>query len=198
MTEVSDRLSIPFEFNQLPWKRSLVYLSEGKLDIILGIYWTKERAEKFYYTTPILKNEARVFVLKKNQFKFKELSDLIGRRGDIPLGGSFGEDFDQYAKAHLTLSALGNKEEHIGRLQLKRSDFFISDYADAIAVIHQKGLQDKIVALAKPVSTTYVYFAVSKASPCAHLVPEIVNTLEWLRHDNTLDKLSTKYLTQFK
>ena len=134
-------------------------------------------------------------MLKENVFEFEQLSDLIGKSGDIPLGGSFGEKFDQYAKKHLTLNAIGKKKEHIGRLQLRRSDFFISDYFDSKTELINQGLEEEIVALPKAVSTTQVYLAVSKNSPCSYLVPEIVNALEWIKQDGTLENITNKYLS---
>ncbi len=194
MKEISNKLSIPFQFEELPWKRALLYLEKGRIDMVLGIYWTKERAQKYYYTSPILENEARVFVLKENAFKFEQLSDLIGKQGDIPLGGSFGEEFDQYAKANLTLHGVWKKKEHIGRLQKSRSVFFISDYFDALTEIKKFGLEEKIIALPKAVSVTQVYFVLSKNSLCSYLAPEINNIIEWMKNDGSLKAITDKYL----
>ena len=194
MRNVSDQLSLPFQYVEQPWKRALLSLQQGKVDIIIGIYWTKERARKYYYSSPFLQNEARVFVLKGKEFKFEILSDLIGKAGDIPLGGSFGEEFDQFAKQHLSLHQVGKKSEHVARLQKGRSQFFISDYFDTTATLKTMKLSDSIIPLTKPVSTTQVYFAISRNSPCSNRAAEVFNAVEWLRNDGTLEQLRQKYL----
>ncbi|MCL9781511.1 transporter substrate-binding domain-containing protein [Vibrio sp. S4M6] len=194
MSTVSRQVSTPFEFLPRPWKRALLNLQQGRIDIILGIYWTKQRAQTYNYSSPIFQNEARVWVLKDKTFTFEKLADLIGKRGDIPLGGSFGEEFDHYAEQHLSLREIGKKNEHIARLLINRSDFFISDYYDTLPVLREMGVENKVVPLDMPVSTTQVYFAFSRSSPCAYLAADINNAIERLRNEGTLKKLINKYL----
>ncbi len=60
--EIGKKLNIPIKFIELPWKRMLLYLKKGKIDMVLGIYWTQQRSQNYYYTSPFLNNDARVFV----------------------------------------------------------------------------------------------------------------------------------------
>lgn len=174
-TIIGEPLGISLDITaSIPWKRALAYLEDGTIDMVAAIYWTTERAAKFVYTEPYFENEARVFVLKGQEFPFDQLDDLRGRTGGIPLGGSFGEVFDSFADEHqLTLEGVSSKEQRVMKLMAGRNDYFINDYLDVMLYLRMKGLQDKMVPLPHPVSTTGVYFALSRESACNELVPRI-------------------------
>lgn len=55
--------------------------------------------------------------------------------------------------------------------------------------LEQEGLQDKIVALPYPVSSTEVYFALSRQSPCVQLVPRINAIIYEAKKNGTLQTI---------
>ncbi|SLM31402.1 conserved exported hypothetical protein [Desulfamplus magnetovallimortis] len=193
---VGEGLNIPVIIDAtLPWKRMMLYVEMGRLDMIAAIYWTQERDTLYQYTAPYFVNEARVFVVKGKEFPFEKLEDLIGRTGGIPLGGSFGEVFDIFAKANqLKLEEVTTKEQRVKKILAGRNDYFIQDYLDCILYLKQVGLRDQIVPLPHPVSTTEVYFAVSRKSPCAALVPQMNAIIEKAKQDGTLQTIIDKYI----
>ncbi|NQY92967.1 MAG: amino acid ABC transporter substrate-binding protein [Campylobacteraceae bacterium] len=192
--EIGDKLDVKVEIYAFyPWKRMLDYVEDGKLDMVSALYWTEERAKSYTYTEPYLINEARAFVLKDKKFKLEKLEDLIGLRGGIPFGGSYGGEFDSFAKKNLKLLYTYKKEQHIGMLLLDRFDYFILDYDDGMIYLKNNGLEDKIVALDYPISTTSVYFAFSKQSPCLKLLDSINQLILDSKSDGTLDSIIHKY-----
>lgn len=192
---VGNKLNIPVKIDAtLPWKRMLQYTEDGNLDMVAAIYWTKERADLYQYTASYFVNEAWVFVVKGKEFPFEKFEDLIGRVGGIPLGGSFGEAFDTFAKDHqLKLEEVGTKEQMAKKILAGRNDYFIQDYLDGIMYLKQAGLQDQIVALPHPVAITEVYFALSRKSPCISLVPHINGIIDNAKRDGTLQAIIDKY-----
>ncbi|MCP4160395.1 MAG: transporter substrate-binding domain-containing protein [Deltaproteobacteria bacterium] len=131
--------------------------------------------------------------LKKKRFSFKKFEDLIGLRGDIPPGGSFGDKFDKYSKKYLTISEVKDKHARIKRLLLGRSHYFVSDYYDSAFFLHKKGLNDKIVPLPKVISKIQVYFAISRKSKCPNIAADITNYIERFKNDGTLKSFKNKY-----
>ncbi|MCP3925292.1 MAG: amino acid ABC transporter substrate-binding protein [Desulfobacterales bacterium] len=192
--EIGKKLNIPVKFQILPWKRMLVYLDQGEIDVILGIYWTKKRSEIYHYSSPFLQNEARVFVLKEKKFNFRSFKDLIGKRGDIPPGGSFGDKFDKFSKKHLKLSGIKDRSSRIKRLLLGRCHYFIADYMDGMWTLNEQGMADKIVPLPKAVSKTQVYFAMSRKSKCPNIAAEITNYIEIFKNDGTMKSIIRRYI----
>ncbi len=160
---VGKKLGIPVEIDtELPWKRLQLYVYLGKYDLITSIYWNEERAKKYLYTESFFVNHTRVWVVKGREFPFTEFKDLIGRVGGIPFGGSIGQEFDAFAKAHgLKLEGVKNKDQRFKKLLSGRNDYVLNDYLDVKTYLKQKGLQDKFVALDKVVVENKVYFAMS-------------------------------------
>jgi len=193
---VGEKLEIPVTIDAtLPWKRMLEYLNDGDLDLCAAMYWTKEREERYQYTVSYFVNEARVFVPKGKEFPFERLEDLIGRTGGIPAGGSFGQAFDTFANEHqLKLQGVKTKYQMTMKVLAGRNDYFIQDYLDGMMYLKQEGLQDKFVALPHPVSTTDVYLAVSRQSPCLHLVPQINAIIDEAKQDGTLQAIIDTYI----
>ncbi|MCW8334089.1 substrate-binding periplasmic protein [Vibrio paucivorans] len=193
---VGQELDIPVQIDiSLPWKRTLAYVQSGQLDLVSALYWTEQRNITYRYTAPYYTNEARLFVLKGNEFQFEKFEDLIGRTGMIPLGGSFGEEFDTFAKQqNLPLQLGKDKEQSIKMLIAKRVDYFIQDYVDGTLFLKQQGLLHKVVALPTPVSTTDVYFGMSRESPCTNYIPQINQIIEKAKKDGTLQGIVDGYL----
>jgi len=193
---VGEQLKIPVEIHAtLPWKRMLLYLEKGNIDMSVAMYKTKERQEVYQFTDSYLVNTARVFVKKGQEFPFERLEDLIGLTGGIPPGGSFGEKFDTFAKDHkLKLAAVATKEQRFLMLLNGRTDYYIQDYLDGTISLQQSGLQDKVVALPHPVSITKVYFSLSRQSPCVKLVPQINAIINKAKQDGALRAIIDKYV----
>jgi len=179
--EIATDLKLPIEFKKLPWKRSLQYLEKVRIDIILGIYKTRRRSKIYHYTQPILRNQTRVFVLKSKVFKFEQLQDLIGKHGEILLGASFDDEFDQFARKHLTITGQASFLPSIKKLLKGNIDYMLSDHTDVLYSLQKYGYNEQIIALPKVVSTLEVYFAISKTSACAHLAKDISERLEALK-----------------
>ncbi len=176
-----------------PWKRMLAYVEHGKLDVVAALYWTKQRANIYTYSKAYFRNEARVFVLKNKKFKLEKLEDLIGLRGGTPFGGSYGDNFDSFAQKNLNLKHTTTKRQYIGMLLQNRIDYFILDHQDGLIYLKKNALEDKIVALDYPISTTKVYFAFSKHSPCIKLLGSINKLILESSFDGTLEALIHKY-----
>lgn len=192
---IGEKLAVPVSVDmETPWKRKLVNLARGDLDLSVAIYRTKEREEWYLYTSSYFVNESRVFVLKGKEFHFEQLEDLIGRIGGIPNGGSFGDEFDNFAKDKaLNLQGVESKKQLIKMLLLRRTDYFIQDYLDAMMYLKLHGLQGDVVSLPTPISTVEVHFALSRKSPCAYLVPQINEIIIKAKQDGTLQSMIDKY-----
>ena len=179
-----------------PWKRLFPQMDQGGLDAILGVYWNSERAKKYSYSNPITQDDVAVFVRKGREDSFKDLTDLIGHTGVRPLGGSYGEEFDQFARQKLTIEQVP-AEEHdrmINMVALGRVDYAVLAYYDGLSDIKRTGNQEKVVALSWPVAKNPVHILFSRQSPCADLVPELNRLIARMHRDGTIKDLEMKYL----
>ncbi|MCP3923121.1 MAG: amino acid ABC transporter substrate-binding protein [Desulfobacterales bacterium] len=193
---IGERLNIPVKFKvNIPWKRILLWVEKGKIEMCAAIYWNEERDKLYNYSIPILQDEIRAFVLKGNEFKFNSFKDLEGKKGGIPFGASFGFEFDTYAKKHLKIdSGSRNKNALFTKLSKGRNDYFVSALFDVSIALKKAGLQDKIVALPKAITVNKVYFIMPKNSPCSGLLPKINSIIKSLQEDGTIKRILNKYI----
>jgi len=192
---IGERLNIPVELKAtLPWKRMLHYLEQGKIDMTVALYHTPEREVLYQFTAPYFQNESRVFVVKGKEFTFEKFEDLIGRVGGASLG-TLGEELENFAKQHkLRLEKVKTVKQMTAKLLLGRNDYFILDYLNGMMILKETGLQEKIVALAHPVSTKGVHLALSRQSPCLALLPQINAVIETSKQDGTLQAIVDRYI----
>jgi len=198
LNEVVKRLDLSVIILDLPFKRLLMYLENGSLDIALALYKNKERETKYLYTRPYFSNEARIFVKKGKEFPFNSLEDLVGRDGMAPAGGSFGDKFDSFANANLNrnlhiLYKKPFKETFHKFIINERKDYYIADFLDGMMGIKRAGLEDEIVPLAHPIGKNDVHFAFSRKSHCTYLIDDINQTIEQLMLEGFVSRLTEKY-----
>ncbi len=193
---VEQHLGIPVEVDEeLPWLRVHKQLENGSLDMVTGLYWTSKRTDYLQYTDPYFVNEARVFVLKENQFEFQTIEDLQDKVGGLPKGGSYGEQFDNDAENYaLPIEKVDDKEQLIGKLIAGRNDYLILDFNDGMTFIKQSKLEHRIIALPQPVSVTDVFMAISKHSPCIKHLSSINELLAQIKQDGRLDRIIEKHV----
>ncbi len=195
--EVFRRLNTPVTVEpKAPWKRMLHQLGNGDLDILLGAYWTQERAHTYRYTDPIFKDEIAVFVRKGQEFPLDELDDLIGLVGLRPLGGSYGEEFDLFAKKYLFFHEVA--EDHVLNLFASgRADYVVLGRFDGVHDLREAGELDRIVDLPWPVSSNNVHFMLSNISPCNSLLEDINKVIRDLHEEGFIKELEAQYLGDF-
>lgn len=180
--------------DDIPWSRLFYMLDDGSLDVIVASYWTSERSEKYLYTIPYWQDEARVFTLKGQEFSFEKWEDLQGKVGGRPLGGSYGEEFDKFAKEYLTFEEVQGKEALFTKLELNRNEYVVFAYWDAMIYLQQTGLNQKVVALPKPIIENPVHLLFSKNTACADLVPQIDRLLEEYIKNGAIENLIGNYM----
>ncbi|WP_320173039.1 transporter substrate-binding domain-containing protein [Maridesulfovibrio sp.] len=180
------------EYRDLPWKRAVISLEKGKLDIICGIFWNESRAQKFLFSPPILRNELHIFTNKP--FKLEKLIDLQGKTGDHIRGGSYGDIFDNFIESgEARFVEVTDDNTAINRLVRGYSDFFIGTYIDTKIKLSKRGLEQSIIALPYVVDTVNVYFAYPNKGKKFHLYEQINQTLEQMQHSGEISGLIQQY-----
>lgn len=188
----AQRIGATVKFVDFPWKRAVENMEHGDVDVICGMYWTKERAQKYNYSAPVLQDDIVVFATRR--FEIDSLEDLVGKRGDRPLGGSYGDKFDSFARKHLAITQIPGKELSFQRLLRGHTDYCVLAQADGMYYLKQQGLTDKVHVLPYVISTNDVHYVFSKNTKKAHLLTMLFAELDRLREDGTIRKLLKSYI----
>jgi ABC-type amino acid transport substrate-binding protein len=177
-----------------PWKRIMYDLENDHVDMVLGAYWNSERSKKYIYSAQMGTDELRVFVKKGNEFSFNSFKDLIGRSGMHLLGGSLGDEFDEFSKNYLDLSEIPKSDVIVTMLHKERADYGILGYVEGLKFIHSLGLVDQITALPTPILSNGMFTLVSRNAHCAHKMEEVNKVIDEMTSDGTLNSIMEHHL----
>jgi polar amino acid transport system substrate-binding protein len=168
-------------------------LKNSKIDALVGIYMTDERKAIMDFSIPFTKDPVVIFVAKGKTFPFEKREDLIGKKGVSTTGDSFGQAFDAFISAKLDVKRSVTVKENFDKLLSGQADYFIFAMYSGNFEAKKLGMADKIEHLKKEASVENFYFAVSKKSRFAPLIPKANKCIEKLLKDGTVDRLVIKY-----
>jgi len=178
-----------------PWKRAQLAMRDGEVDAIHSAYINEERKTYMDYTAvPFMMDPTVIFVKKGHAFPFKRKEDLVGLQGASPIGESYGDEFDNFAKDKLKIDLVTSVDVAFKRLLADRSQYVVFGLYPGMAAAEANGLADQIEQLPTPVITAGMYVAFSKKSPCSakylnHLSDKIAEYVK----QGVPDKLLKKY-----
>ena len=182
----------------VPWVRAQDMARRGEIDLLINLRITAERSAWMQFSqNPTFYNPIVVFMRRDRAIPFTSWDELKSLRGGVTIGDAFGNGFDEYLKANLSVEAISNMSGNFRKLDAGRIDYFVSGYYMGLAWLAQAGLGERIVALQPPISQNYIHLGFSRLSPHRHLLPEIDRRLAALNADGTLERLLKEQLALF-
>lgn len=177
-----------------PWKRVLQRAQNGQLDIILPLRINAERARYLRFSqNPAFENPIVIFVRKDKNIPYQGWDSLKPYRGGISLGDIFGNGFDDYLAANLTVETAQDMASNFKKLELGRIDYFITGRYVGMAYLKKKNMADLIVDLPKPVSISKIHFGFGKQVP-ASMIREIDKALKKMADSGASAALLKKWV----
>lgn len=150
-----------------PWSRAQEEVRTGRIDLLAGYFLTEARQQLMDFISPaFLHTPSVVWVRQQGAFAYHQWADLQGRKGGTLVNNSHGQQFDDYAKANLTLEAVPSAKQAFEKLLRGRSDYVIFEQFPGMALAQTLGMQDRLQVLDPPVSSEGLYLALSHHSPC--------------------------------
>ncbi|MVW77072.1 substrate-binding periplasmic protein [Pseudomonas xionganensis] len=150
-----------------PWSRAQDEVRTGRVDLIAGAFLTLPRLESMDYVhPPFYYASSVVWVSKERAFDYSGWDDLRGRTGDTLVNNSFGQQFDAYAKEHLTLEGVASLTQAFQKLLLGRTDYVLYEQYPGLAVAGTQGLEEHLQILQPPISSEGLYLTLSHNSAC--------------------------------
>ncbi len=190
--DIFQTLDTPVEIGpDMPWNRLLTLLESGSYDVLAGAYFTKPRQEKFGVSQAVMTEEVGVFIRKGLSDRPKTLEDLVGLRGVVPFGASFGEDFDNFAADKLTIDRqpVDEPNTYMRLLMEDKADYLVIARQDGAMMISEADAGDHVVELPWPAAVNTLHFLFSKATPCIALLERFNAVLEARKASGALEAL---------
>lgn len=160
--EIASELDIPYAVKTvgpLPWKRSLLYLKNSKIDALLGVE-RKTGVEFEYSNEPIYQTSYTIFYRSENPIEYREIE---GYRGAVSVDVSI-DLLKSQNESFSKLETSFTRQQNILKLLNGRIDYFIAPLLPTLNFISENHLdkRKKISFRAKPVALSSHYLAYSK------------------------------------
>ncbi|KZK39027.1 amino acid ABC transporter substrate-binding protein [Lactococcus taiwanensis] len=165
--------------------------------------WTKERAQKYYFSSPLSKSNNAVLVKSGS---YKTLGDLAGKSTIGNPASNYTKSIQDWNKANpdkkinLGYSADSTSiNTRFTQVESGKIDFMLYDKISLTSAIKEQGFDDLKVEdinmdTGDPEHDGYEYFLFSKDEQGKKMQADVNKVLAEFQKDGTLSKLSKKYL----
>jgi polar amino acid transport system substrate-binding protein len=172
------------------WSDAQAAARDGKVDMIVGVYFNDERATYLDYVQPaFMFDEVVVFVAKANGFTYTGQDDLIGKKGVTNQGESYGTDFDAFIKDKLNVARTDGIDAAFKDLLAGKADYLIAGYFSGLAEAAKEGVEDQVEPLSPAILEAEMFIAFSKKSPCRTLAPKFGDGIAAMTTDGRFDTM---------
>ncbi|OIB09385.1 amino acid ABC transporter substrate-binding protein [Streptococcus pneumoniae] len=190
----SDKYDVKFEKTE--WSGVFAGLDADRYQMAVNnISYTKERAEKYLYAAPTVK-DPNVLVVKKDDSSIKSLDDVGGKSTEVVQGTTSAKQLEDYNKQHSDNPTIlnytkANLQQIMGHLSDGQFDYKIFDKITVETVIKNQGLDNlKVIELPSD-QQPYVYPLLAKGQD--ELKTFVDKRIQELYKDGTLEKLSKQF-----
>lgn len=180
------------------WKRCLLEVQEGRIDIVVSAYRTSARERRLAFSNePLVADPIVLFVRRDRPFTFTQWSDLEGKTVGLLLGDSFGERFDRFAEARLKVERVSSSEQNVRKLVLGRIDFMPVGLRTWRLQGQRLGYGNAIARLPEPLVTEHYYIGVRRGSALQPLLADVDRRLRAMHDDGSLQRLEDMYAGRY-
>jgi len=182
------------------WARVQRVAALGEIDMVAGAFYTSGRIGYMdYLLPPVTQLPTVVWVPKGGEFVYRHWPDLVGKRGSTLINNSFGQNFDRYAEQNLDIGGVRTIDQSFQMALVDRVDYVLYELLQGQVTLSKRGVEEKFVALATPVSREGLFLTFAKASPCNtfELRERIADRLFNLVKDGRVDELIRQYTSLY-
>jgi len=179
--------------NPVPWKRSILWMDSGKLDMLAGHYWSNERANNWLISDPIFYNEIKVFYRNDLIQEVNSLTDLEKLMGAYPAGASYGSQVDSLLRDKLQTVQLKDNNTILLAVSKGHVDYAVLAEQDGLANVNKLGLQEQMKMSEFSLARLSVHFSFSKRSECSHVFNSFNASLAKYTSEQQINELIKKF-----
>jgi polar amino acid transport system substrate-binding protein len=202
---IAKEMQLKIKFITAPFKRGLVMMEQGNIDVMTGLLKRPDREAYINYIDPPYKTASNktFYVLKGQGSSIQTYEDLykLNRIG-VGDGGKYFKRFDADDKLNKKI-LVGNPstflEKIVDLLLIKRIDAFCQTESVMDYYLINNKLQDRIEKTAfvysKPIK---VYMGISKKSPFMDRKEEFQGHLERLLKEGWMDKIKSDFFNKLE
>lgn len=177
------------------WDAAQSAVKSGKADAIVGIYRTQARLPYYDYVEPAFAEDpSSVLVRAADPFVYKGWESLVGKRGAVSAGESYGHAFDTFMRDRLTVATEDGFDGVYRAVLQGRAAYGLAGYYAALS-----GAPAGLRIAEKNFVTEGLYLAFGKGSPCgATFARRFGADIVRLTRDGTVKRLLDAGIEEYK
>jgi|GEM_PF-610406 len=201
VNELFKRAKLNKVIKAYPTKRVVILVAKGLVDGGFSALKTPSRARvAMFLDVPIHQSVYKIFVKKGNEFNFRKIEDLYGKKIGINRSFSISKEFRAAVKSGIIKVDEGasTSKQNLLKLISKRIDAVVGNEKEMKYIIKKMRLGDKVVALHNPIAKPInAYLALSKASKLKNkqqILNKLNKILRQMHRDGTINRINSKYM----
>jgi ABC-type amino acid transport substrate-binding protein len=143
ISTIAKQHNFDLEFQFTRWTEALENLKSGKVDVLLGVFYTEQRALVYDFTIPHTVESYGLFVRKQSEIK--ELDDIFGKELIVLKGDASIEKFIKPMGLYENSVQVNSLPYAIGLLSSGMHDVVIAPYSIAIETIESEKIKNIVL-----------------------------------------------------
>ncbi len=198
----SSKCKFAFTKNEIPWRRQLLMLEDGSLDIVFGVSKKTDREKFGLYTDQYRSRYVGLFVRRGQVKKWKGISiaeDLLKFKFTVGVvnGYSYGKRVDSILKKMKPDSIVKPQQNRL-KLIYRRLDGYLAYLPDESIFINDNDYDHRIqLHSMELVYTGGIHFLLSKKSVNKSTLNNLNKAITVIKSNGVYDKILKKYSTLY-
>jgi polar amino acid transport system substrate-binding protein len=194
LEELASQIGIVLEYVECPWRRCLVMIEAGEVDLISSITKSPERQRYLQFIEPPYRNGYDIYFYTRGT-DLKRYEDLQGLTIGLIRGSAYFERFDQ--DQSLAKFAVTREEQLIEMLSRGRLDVVVGIGRNLDYLIQPQQLSTVIRKTSLVVPTIApTYIALSRKSSGLHLAPKLGQALLKMTRANRIQIIEREFMAK--
>jgi polar amino acid transport system substrate-binding protein len=190
--EIAERLDWQVVYKEVPFRRILMLMREGEVDIMLGPVKVESRQDFMTYVAPAFPPEKRLFFYLDEENRIDRYSDLYGKAVGVLEGATYFERFDQDEK--LNKQTAPRYRNLMMMLEKGRVDVVVAPEFAGLAAARNLVPQAEVSPFSVPGKSSWI--AVSNKSQVMSCADELIEVLEQVEREGLMESLVQEYMGQ--
>ena len=153
------------DFEQVPWARAMLGISEGRYDVLINAWYSEERTQVGQFSAEYLLNRVRFIKRRDAPIQFNDLQQLHAYPIAVVRGYAYSKEFDedrQMQRVPVHSFAMAVRMLAADRVKLTLEDEYVARYYLAR---ESAKVRDAVEFLPKPLSENSLHILVSLKNP---------------------------------
>ncbi|MGF1742179.1 transporter substrate-binding domain-containing protein [Vibrio profundum] len=193
---VTSGMGCHIKFKEMPWKRLLLEVKKGHIDMAAGASWTKDRAVWAHYSEPYINSKISFFILKVDMetHDINSFEDIKKNNFQLGVlrGAYYGQEFERLSndpEFKKNIQVLTSVSANVKKLLARRIDGYFMNHESGIALINKMGKDEDIITHPSISITDKYHVIMSKKSIDIEMLDKFNTSLDNVIKSGTYDEI---------